>query len=89
MPSRETVSDKKSKLARVATSNLRTSNGRFVERELSAQKQILSNQSAHRAAHQNDEPHGVAQQPNNKFDERCRPLIVPQLSYAGNLINFA
>jgi len=28
MPSRETVSDKKSKLARVATSNLRTSNGR-------------------------------------------------------------
>jgi hypothetical protein len=38
---------------------------------------------------QNDEPHEVPQQLNNQFDERCHPLIMPQLSYSGNLVDFA
>ena len=47
-------------------------------RVTSAQKQIRSNQSVPRAAHQN-----------NEFDERCHPLIMPQRCYAENLVNFA
>jgi hypothetical protein len=44
---------------------------------------------AARTARQNDEPHSVPQQPNDKSDEHGHPLIMPELAYAGNLVNFA
>jgi hypothetical protein len=53
-----------------------------------ALKQIPGNQNAHRAARQNDESHSAPQQPNAISDEHRHPLIMPQLSYAGNLLNF-